>query len=544
MAWIAERKDVLSTFFGLLALWCYIRYTEYRTKQPGLETRPWVWYSDALVLFASSLMSKPMLVTLPFLFLLLDYWPLGRLELKTYSSKLNTLLPLLLEKGPFFLLAGAGSAIAYLVQESGGAVTPLEKLSFLARLENTPVAYRHYLQTFFWPSHLAVLYPHPGFWPGARVFAATLLVFACSLAAWFLRRKQPWLLVGWLWFLGTLVPVIGLVQIGVQAFADRYLYVPLIGLAVAAAWGIPELVARWQGRHWLLRLAAAAVLAALMLTTFCQVRYWRNSEALFSHALAATRNNAIAHNNLGVVLAQRGRFDQAVPHYLAALEINPDYTDAHNNLAFAYSEEQRWAEAIEQHTLALKRRPDAPAYANLGAIYASQGKWEQAIAECAKAIALNPNLAEAHYNWGLALNRLGRPDEGMQHYEAALRAQPDHLLAHGNLGTALLRQGRFDEARNHFLQVLRSQPDDLTALNNLGSTYLRASRYPEAVATYRQALGCHPESCQAHFNLGVALLRSGQAREAASEFESALRLKPDFAEAKEQLRILSTQASP
>ncbi|MGB7921656.1 MAG: tetratricopeptide repeat protein [Pyrinomonadaceae bacterium] len=350
VAWIAERKNVLSTLFWLLTMWAYMLYA----RRPG-----WKPYLLVLGMFVMGLMSKPMLVTLPCVLLLLDYWPLERLTR-------HTVVRLLLEKAPLFLLAAASSAITIKAQRMDGALGA-RTLSLSARLSNALVSYVGYIVKMFWPDRLAVLYPHPGeSIPGWRVMGAALALVCVTVLVLRVGRKFPYLPVGWLWYLGTLVPVIGLVQVGQQAMADRYAYVPLIGLFIIIAWGVEDLSRRLPSRRYWLAGAAVALLIALTFATRWQLRYWQNSITLFERALDVTANNEIAHNNLGAVLVRKGRLDEGLAHFYEAVRLYPEYGTARDNIAITLSQkadiiardESRWQEAVEMYRQALEWNAD------------------------------------------------------------------------------------------------------------------------------------------------------------------------------------------
>ena len=345
VAWVAERKDVLSTFFWLLTMWAYVWYAE----RPRL-TR----YVLILVCFSLGLMAKPMLVTLPFVLLLLDYWPLGRLSLKgsaavEASSKSGSRVAnnrLVYEKLPLFVIAAFSSVVTVYAQKEAGAVWTFQTLPFANRIANAMVAYVSYLGKMFWPAHLAVFYPLSSHTlPIWQALAAGLVLVVLSLLALRLARRHPYLLVGWLWYLCTLLPVIGLVQVGEQAMADRYTYVPFIGLFIVLVWGMADLAARWHAPRFLLPVGAGVVLSALMICTWVQVRYWRDSITLYEHSLEVTRSNSLIHNNLGMALAAQGKMDQAEAHYAEALRLNPDNARAHNNLGMALAAQGKMDQA-------------------------------------------------------------------------------------------------------------------------------------------------------------------------------------------------------
>jgi hypothetical protein len=360
VAWVSERKDVLSTFFWILTMGAYVRYAEHPKALP---------YALTLVLFSLGLMAKPMLVTLPFVLLLLDYWPLGRLDMgqmrpsapgrtDTPKAAKSPLFLLLLEKAPFLVLSVVACILAYVAQVQGGAVKSSGLFPMDIRIANALVSYVSYLEKTFWPQNLAVFYPHPGAWPVWQTAGATLLLVSISVLVILCVRKTPYLALGWFWYLGTLVPVLGLVQVGDHAMADRYTYVPLIGIFIMIAWGAQDLAnRRRQGAPGFLA-AAAAVLIVCGIVSAQQLRHWQNSTTLFQHAIHVTRNNEGAHNNLGLALVEQGRLDEAIAQYLRALELKPLNPRALNNLGIALAKQGKLEEARECFTRALAIDPE------------------------------------------------------------------------------------------------------------------------------------------------------------------------------------------
>jgi tetratricopeptide (TPR) repeat protein len=428
VAWVAERKDVLSAFFWTLTLLTYAAYV----RRPRVSRYAWV-----LASFALGLMAKPMVVTLPFVLLLLDVWPLSRLDLggKWWTSA----RPLVWEKLPLFALSIASSVITYVVQQQGGTVASSVRLPLIERLGNALIAYVAYIGKMFWPIHLAAYYPYPRALPIVWVLVSGLLLIAASVGAILAARRRPYVLVGWLWYLGTLVPAIGIVQVGTQAMADRYTYIPLIGVFIVLAWGVPDAISRWPQLRIPAIAVAAGVLVACVAATRVQVRSWESSLTLWRHALDVTSDNYAAHTYYGNALAARGDVDRAIAEYTEAIRIRPDYPEAHNNL---------------------------------GPALASRGKFDEAIAHFAEAIRLKPNYADAHSNLGVALASEGKLDEAIAQYTEALRLDPDHARAHGNLGLALEAQGRTTDAQRELELALRLNPnnaDARTALNALQS---------------------------------------------------------------------------
>lgn len=388
VAWVAERKDVLSGLFFMLTVAAYLRYV----RQTGTK-----WYLLTILLFALGLMAKPMLVTLPFVLLLLDYWPLGRFGV-------NRPAKLVREKVPFFVLSAVSSVVTFLVQQSTGAVSTMEKFPPATRIANAMVSYMVYLEKMVWPSRLAVLYPYPvdGL-PVQQVIKAVLLLTGVSYLVIRLARNHKYLLVGWLWYAGTLVPVIGLVQVGSQAMADRYTYLPSIGIFIMVAWGFDELLTGRRWRETALGVSAAAVLLVLSTCTGAQLRYWQNSVTLFEHTLEVTSNNHTAYNNLGIAYGRLGRYQEEMEAYKQAIRINPDSAEAQCNLGVVYIKLGDYDKAIKALKQALRIKPDyVYEYGNLGVAYFKLGSYEKAIEAFKQAVKIKPDLAETHYNLGVA----------------------------------------------------------------------------------------------------------------------------------------------
>jgi len=406
VAWIAERKDVLSGFFGLLALWAYVVYDQQRGAK---------WYWLSLGTFALGLLAKPMLVTLPVIMLLLDIWPLQR-----FHSAPR------LEKLPFLLLAAGSCAITLAVQQAGGSISTVLPLG--ARIANAFVAVVDYLEKFLWPNDLAVLYPHPGFWGSTTIGASVLLFVLVTAAALSQFRNRPWLAVGWFWFLIMLLPVLGFVQIGLHYMADRYTYLPILGLQLAL---LPFFA---KSSRPILVFAAVAVLSACVLRTWSQLGVWKNSFTLFDHALSVTHNNYLAYNNRGLFFDRSGRLDEAIADYKQSVTINPHYAEANNNLGQALTERGRPRDGIEMFRAAL----DA-----------------------------NPTLLAAHNNLGNALADDGKPAEALPHYDFVLAREPKNVDALSNSGIALSMLGRYPEAIARLEEAVRLAPDNLNAQRNL-----------------------------------------------------------------------------
>jgi len=544
VAWISERKDVLSTFFLLLTLGAYARYAltdagsataaavDSQSPAHGIETgtsRPGrrLWYVLTFFLLALGLMSKPMLVTAPFLLLLLDYWPLRRLSAAT-------VVRLVLEKAPLLILSLLSSVVTFLVQRKGGAVST--SLPLVDRIANALVSYVRYLGKMVWPSHLSVLYPHPGQWPLWETLGAAVILLGLTIGIVGWARRQRYCFVGWFWFVGGLVPVIGLVQVGIQSMADRYTYWPMIGLFILLVWGGADLVPLGWLRSPGFTGGILALLVGCGYLTVRQVGFWRNSETLFSHAVAVTKDNYLAYNNLGFYLSNQGRNDAAIENYRASLRINPNYVDALNNMGFALAGKHQPREAVEYYERALRVQPKhAEVHNNFGNSLSELGQIDEAIRHYRLALQYQPDHADAHNNLGIALAMQGKLDEAIRHFRDAIRFKPSYASAHSNLGNALAAERQFDEAIVEYQAALRLNPKDAQAHNNLANALSEKGRLDEAIPEYGQALILNTNNPEAHYNLGLVLQRQGRRAEAITHFTEAVRLRPDYREAQKQL---------
>lgn len=476
VAWVAELKDVLSAFFFALTLGAYAHYV----RRPSRSR-----YALVAVAFALGLLSKNMLVTLPCVLLLLDYWPLGRL---TDASRF---LPLVREKLPLFVLSAISCAITFLVPEK---LDPKWHLPLWLRLENALVSCCVYLRQTLWPAGLALEYPDPTHaFPFWEVAGSLALLGLLSIAAFRLRTRQPVFLFGWLWFIGMLAPVIGIAQISYYAHADRYTYLPQIGLCLGGAWMAADWAGQWREGRWTLAGAALAILCALVFSARQQTAYWRDNETLWTHTLVCTGDNYAARYNLGNALLREGRTQEAIAEFREALRIHPTYEDAHNDL---------------------------------GSALLREGRTQEAISEFREALEIDPAYEDAHNNLGLVLFDEGRPQEAIAEYRDALRVNSANAGAHYNLGNALLELQRADEAIAEFREALRINPAYADAHNNLGNALLQRGRTDEAVAEYRDALRIDPADARAHYNLGIALLEDGRSEEAISQVQQALEFQP------------------
>jgi tetratricopeptide (TPR) repeat protein len=494
VAWVSERKDVLSVCFWMLTTWAYVRYAERsvtnnqwpvtsggkaengkqraegrRKKavtsdpQPASRITPHAsrYYVLCLVFFALGLLSKSMLVTLPFALLLLDYWPLRRWPQTPVRG-------LLLEKTPFLVVAAASSVVTFVVQQRGGAVTPADALSLSARLGNAVVSYARYLGKTAWPVDLCAMYVHPGNWPAGAVAAAGLLLAGVTALVLWRWRAMPYLAVGWFWFLGTLVPVIGLVQVGRQAMADRYTYIPSIGLWLAVVWGACKLTERWRNRETLARVAGAAAIVACIVLTVCQIGYWKDSTTLFGHAVKVTQRNWVAYAYLANALQSSGQMDEAIAMCQASLDINPYRPEVRCKLADILLEQRRFDEALAQYQKAVALdSTDLESRRGLGAALQDLGRLDEAIDQFNQIIRLKPDYADAYSNLGNCYGLKGRPDEAIRCFEQAVKLKPQSAQNRRELGVGLANKARWDEAIDQFQQAVQLDPADAQARGNL-----------------------------------------------------------------------------
>jgi tetratricopeptide (TPR) repeat protein len=418
------------------------------------------------------------------------------------------------EKAPFVFLASASSIVTIWAQYSG--IAPMGQLPFIDRMLNAIVSYVQYLMKIFWPVNLAVFYPYDQSLQSWRVFGAASvlqswqffgpasILLGTSIAVIYAIKKAPYLFVGWFWYLGALVPVIGLMQVGRQSMADRYTYFPSIGIAIILAWGAFYLLPKEKTRKMILIPAAVIILAALTFLTWQQCGYWKNSISLFSHVLQATKDNYLAHNNLGTALAADGKYEEAIAHYREAIKINPTFTITHFNL---------------------------------GAFLAAQGRNEEAIAHYLAAIKINPNYDDAYYNLANLYMKQGKIAEAIDNYRQAIKINPGHADAHCNLADVFVQQNKIDQAIEHFREAARITPSSFTALNNLGVQLEKQLKHDEAIDYYRRALQIEPKNSGVHFNLGVALGNKGELKEAAEHFRQAIDLQPNYEEARRALKL-------
>jgi protein O-mannosyl-transferase len=494
VAWVAERKDVLSTCFGFLTMLAYVGYAR---KKESKNSKSTAYYCLALFFFALGLMSKPMLVTLPFVLLLLDYWPLQRLVINDASAenqfRTSPWYRLLLEKAPFLIVVAISCEIALWAQKAGHAMVAMDVLPTGRRIANVIMSYYLYIGKTVWPTRLAAFYPYgdqPFSWTIGLAGAALVVISVIA----FCLRKQRYIPVGWFWYLGTLVPVIGFVQVGGQAMADRYMYVPAIGLFIIAVFCISGLSVHLPGGKAGATALAAFSLAACLLVTQRQVLYWRNSETLFRHAIAVTERNQAAYINLGSSLASQGRFTEAAECFQQVIRWMPRLADAHTDLADVYRFLNEPADAIAEYQVALRLDPDeAGAHYGIAVELLPRKDFSAAIQHLQRAVAINPNYADAHYQLATALMSQGRVEEALQHYREALRVRPDWVEPLNNLSWELATQpdGRLRNGKEAFRlakqAVVFTHTNDAGVLDTFAAACAETGQYPEAIRAAQSA---------------------------------------------------------
>jgi len=529
VAWVAERKDVLSGVFFMLTLLAYARYARSDRFSFGR-------YTTVLVLFALGLMCKPTLVTLPFVLLLLDYWPLRRVR-----DQWSVIRRLILEKIPLFVLSAASCVATILAQKE--AFAPTRAVPLQERLANAVVAYVEYLGQAIYPAHLAVLYPYPeGGLSVAEVVLALLVLVTMSVIFFVWRKTYPFALTGWLWFVGMLVPMIGIVQVGSQPRADRYTYLPEIGLYILVTWGAMELLKNWRYKREVLAIAALVIVGVFVTLSYFQTSYWLNNETLWRHTVDVTSRNYIAENNLAGTLLERGQLNDAMAHYREALEIKPDVAEVQSNLGNALLREGNVEEAIVHLQKALQIDPAyAEAYNHMGSALMKKGQAGEAIAHYQKAVQLNTSYADAYNNLGVAFLRSGQVDQAIADYKKAVAINPESAEMQYNLGNALAHQGNWADAIACYQAAVSTERDSVKAAkirNNLAAALEKLGKSDEALEQFRQAVQINGNYPEAHCNLGRMLAQRGRRDEAVAHLREALRLKPGYEQARKQLREL------
>jgi tetratricopeptide (TPR) repeat protein len=568
VAWVSERKDVLSAFFWILATMAYVQYVKLRAVSNAQSAsqapnQAAIYYCLALVLFACGLMSKAMAVTLPCVLFLLDFWPLRRFvssaspapedsqssefssEFQISNFKFDILKTLIIEKLPFFGLAFAASVVTFLVQDAGGAVASLGGNPLRIRLANALVSYGRYLGKTFWPAHLSVQYPFHEHIPFGVLLSVGVVLGVITVFCFYRAQRQPFLIVGWLWFVGTLVPVIGIIQVGGQSMADRYMYIPSIGLFLLIVWGLDKWLDSQPHKPQLITLTGSAVLAGCLVCTSFQLKHWQDSEHLFRHALEVDPDNYMAHDGLGKALEELGQKDQALESYSSSIR-QPNYEQGHYNLGTLLMEKGRLDEAVTQLNAAIKSNPKSvQAYHNLGNAFIKLGRLPEAAASFSKVIELKPKDASARNDLATVLLMESRLDEASVQLREALRLDPEFAEAHRNMGVAYIRQGKTNDAVAHFSKAVQFAPDNPEMRFNLGLALLDQNHPADAAVQFAQGARLKPNDPWMHYRLAVALARQHKTKEAMSEYQEAIRAYPAFADAFNDLAwILATDPNP
>jgi len=556
VAWIAERKDVLSLAFLLLSLAAYGAYTRALAARSP-RTRLATWYSAALFFFALGLMSKPMLVTAPCLMLLLDVWPLNRWPNPTISNT-ALLRRLLAEKLPFFLLAVAAAFVTFAVQDRSHAVAAGFPLTL--RFENAFVAVAQYLWQTIWPANLAIYYQHPNTrffapqtdslhpastqWPVALIVLTGLGLAALSGLALSSRKPKPWFAVGWFWFLVSLLPVLGLIQVGGQGRADRYTYIPSIGLFVCVVWGFANFAGANQFRKQVCALFGFLLLTAWTCRTRAQISFWRDNLTLFQHALDVSPDNAVAHCQVGAEMGRRQDYVAAQAQFQAALECDPTSEAAFQGLGFSYEALGRPVDALAEYKALLRIRPWlAWPHLRAGNLLWQAGDRQAALPHYSEAVRLDPNSAETHLRFGLALVELGEQPQGLAELAEAVRVQPQGVAEHTALAETLFKLGRLPQAEHEFDLLSGLSPTNVEARLNLGGIQWRLGRRSEAETQFAQAVRIQPSHILAHYNLAKALAARGATSDAVSELLTAARLAQEQGQTNQAARFRDEAAA-
>jgi tetratricopeptide (TPR) repeat protein len=497
VAWAAERKDVLSMFFGMACLYAYAFYAE-NSKLSR--------YLLSLTLFALALMSKPMMVTLPFILMLLDYWPLKRWQKAMDEQariKFNSARGLIGEKVPFILLTIASSIITFQVQNKIGAVTPIGALPLLKRGINAIISYIAYLEKTFWPVDLAVFYPYENSLTLWKVIMPGLILILITVIVIYYIKKLPFLFVGWFWYLGTMIPLIGLIQAGSQAMADRHTYLPSVGIAVILSWGIPYLVKSENIRKKILLPTVIAVLTILTVLTWRQCGYWKNSIELFSHALRVTKNNYIAHVSLGFALFDEGKVKEAIDHYNKVIMMPYQILTFNDDYLYSFY---------------------GTIYSNRGKAYTELGLYQFAFEDYNKSIRLDPKNAGLYDNRGLTYYKLDQHQHAIEDFNEAIRLKPDYANYYNDRGNSYNKLGQHQSALDDYTKAIHLKPDYADAYNNRGTTYGKLSQYQRAIEDFNKAIYIKQDYADAYNNRGITYFRQGNNKNGCHDVQRACEL--------------------
>jgi protein O-mannosyl-transferase len=551
VAWVAERKNLLSAAFWLLTMWAYVRYTEVQSPKSRVQSPTpdaggtsslfhlpsSIFYLLTVLSFALGLMCKPVLVTLPFVLLLLDYWPLQRLPLADFKTTAISFTRLVWEKTPLFLLAGGSCLITIIGHRSLKMLADTAHVPLSLRAANAVVSYVRYLGKVICPVNLAVLYPYPNAWAWWKVVLCGLVLLCLSCLAIRAARTRPYLFTGWFWFMGVLVPFIGLIKVGDQAMADRFMYMPILGLFLCVVWGLgerrgeargargeaPLAPTRWPrpSYRWPVAASTAALLACLVCTGF-QLRHWQNSETLFRHAIEVTSGNYTAYDGLGIALQLAGKREEAIACYTESVRLKPHHKEGHYNLGTLLMTMGRLDEAIPHLKATVEFNPAfADGHFNLGKALFEQGKLLEATACFSNAVQVAPDDAGARYNLGALLSMQGEKDQAMVCFAEALRLNPEYGPAHASLGVALMRRGQAVEGAAHLVAAARLNPSDPWAHDNLGLAFLELHQFEEAAAQFSEALRLKPDAAEPHHHLALALVKLDKPKDALPHAQKA-----------------------
>jgi len=538
VAWITERRDVLSAFFWILTTFSYVRYT---------RSQRLIKYIPVFFFMCFGLMAKQMLVTLPFTLLLLDFWPLGRVNdntlkritqkhhpgIITFLSNLQTFIRnnkhLLLEKIPLFMLSILSCFVAYYVQKTGGAVKSLSQFPIDIRLSNALISYLQYIAKMLWPFNLAVFYPHPGTLSASKTILSFLIIASCTLIAIHTLKKYSWFAVGWFWYLGTLVPVIGIIQIGSHALADRFVYIPFIGIYIILAWGIHFLLSNWNKKKLGIAILSTCFFSILIVVSWKQTSYWRNSASIFNHALNTTENNYIAHNNFGLALENQGDILNAIEHFKKSVSIKPNYVIALNNLGVALENIGKPEEAIVHYKKAIQINPKYPdPYINLAFILFHKKQYSEAIKRCYKALTINPKSLKAHIIIANSIAQKGNKKIAEHLYKKALQMNPGSPIAHNHMGSFLLEQNKIEKAISHFQSALKIDPNNLKYKVNLISVMRINKNINTQIDNVLSAIKKQPDNPDLHNKLGNLYRKRGESKKASEIFQQILSAHKDY----------------
>ncbi len=523
VAMAAERKDVLSMFLAMACLYAYAFYA---------ESNKILHYLLCLILFTLALMSKPMMVTLPFVLLLLDYWPLKRWQkvLDEPANRFGFAGRLIGEKLPLICLSMVASILTFWAQDKGGIVASVNILPFFTRGANAVVSYVVYLEKIFWPANLAVYYPYESSFSLLQILIFGSVLILITLMAIYYIRKLPFLFVGWFWYLGTLIPVIGLIQVGMQAMADRYTYLPSVGIAIILTGGIPCLFPHSQARKNILFPAAITLLIVMLILTWQQCGYWKNSIEIFNHTVRVTKNNYLAHNNLGTAFFNEGKMDEALHHFNDAIRIFPSYADAYNNRGNVYARMGRYRSALEDYNKAIRLQPaQASVYLNSrGNVYANMGQYRSALEDYNQAIHRKEDSAAVYFDRGILYEGLGQYQLAVEDYSKAIELRNNYADAYNNRGNVYAKMGQYRSALEDYNQAIHRKEDFAEAYNNRGIIYGRFGQYHLAIEDFNKAVKFKEDYAEAYNNSGFTYYNIGHYQSAIEYYNKAIKYKPGY----------------